>query len=223
MLMPAAWPSHVGAKKPAADHGKRVRLHADSEAFGFTHVARDAAPGNSNSVGFGIGRPMLLDTGFVRPVWGIGLAYAFPGRRALLGARFAFAVDGSFRSDNADSITSVAGNLVPYFRWVFRPAGKFRPYIDGRFGLGGGTLIEKAGDGSTFEVSSIWPTVGVGAGVHTFVVDTFSFDCGLGFDYAAPHARTRTKSEGTTVRGGFIQSSSVFSLGVLAGFSVWFR
>jgi hypothetical protein len=212
----------VGMARSAKDRGHRVRLHADTEAFGFTHVSRGGAPGNTNIVGFGLGRPPFLDGGFVRPVWGLGLAYVFAGQRAVLGARFAFAVDGVFRTDDVASTTSVAGNFVPYFRWVFLHGRRFRPYVTVRFGLGGGTLIEPLDESSNFQVSSFWPTAGAGTGLHAFVTDELSLDLGLDFDYAAPHAITKSETEFMTAVGG-LQSANVFSLGLLVGFSVWFR
>ena len=197
----------------------RFRLHVDTEPLGYTHVAREAAPGRSSIVGFGVGRPRALDHAFVRPVWGLGLGFLFPGERALLGARVAFAVDGAPN----ESINGITGHVVPYYGWMFRAGRVARPYVEGRLGFGGGRLGESLPAGGRFSVSSVWPTVGAGAGAHFFPFDLLSIDLGVHFDYAAPYVRTTTRFDGATATGSFTRSSNVFHVAVATGFSVWFR
>ena len=242
-LMVVAWVAPAAAAPAGSSRAKRFRLHADTEFFGFTHFddRRDppSARRDSNLVGFGIGRPTLLDSGVcaggrlgqcvlsVRPTWGLGFGYAFAEQRAVIGARFAFTVDGVFFPDADESFTLVGGQFVPYFRWIFLPEKRFRPYVEGRFGLGGGSIAFRDDDGDErARTGIIYPTVGFGGGLHIFVVDAFSVDLGLNFDYVAPHSRARTE---TTVLGVTVinerdweQDYNIINFGALAGFSIWF-
>lgn len=227
-LAVASWvaPASAQDSTPRA-RGKRFRLHADTEFFGFTHIDDETGmdPVDTNIVGFGIGRPPLLDTNFfVRPVWGVGFGYAFLQQRAVVGARLAFAVDGIFDDDDVDddSTTLVAGLFVPYFRWIFLPGRTFRPYVEGRFGLGGSTSTFRAASDTRMTTSTIYPTVGAGGGVHIFIIDAFSVDLGLNVDYLAPHSKTTNEVMGMIDEGDFEQDSNVVNLAALAGFSVWF-
>ncbi len=46
---------------------------------------------------------------------------------------------------------------------------------------------------------TIYPIVGIGGGAHIFLIDAFSIDVGLTFDYAAPHSKSRLENGDTTV------------------------
>lgn len=217
---------------------RRFRIHADTEFFGFTHLA-DAGPGPDappvNVVGFGIGRPTLGDGGTcvagsfgcalaVRPLFGFGFGYLFPGQRALLGARMSIVVDGVFGDGDARS-TYVAGQFVPYFRWIFLPGRMVRPYVEGRFGLGGGSIVDhNVGMLDSASTGVIYPRVGVGGGVHIFVIDAFSVDLGLNADYFAPHGRTTVNPRPDPAPadyGEWQALAHVVNIAALAGFSVW--
>lgn len=240
-----SWAAPAAAAPATAptSRAKRFRLHADTEFFGFTHFDDRTRPAmnrtDSNVVGFGVGRPTLTDSGAcagalfgacvlsVRPTWGLGFGYAFLEQRAVVGARFAFAVDGLFVDNAADhTFTFVGGQFVPYFRWIFMPGRTFRPYVEGRLGLGGGAASFRDDDDDRASVGVIYPTVGGGGGVHIFIIDAFSIDLGLNLDYMAPHDRTRTVTEtpvGTvTNERGWEQVANVVNFSALAGFSVWF-
>jgi hypothetical protein len=232
-LVVVSWVTSAAAAPAPGSQPKRFRLHVDTEFFGFTHFDPAEGGSDTNVVGFGIGRPALVDSGScpgafcflgVRPVWGLGFGYAFAQQRAVIGGRFGFAVDGAFNEDNDSGATSVGGVFVPYFRWIFLPGQTFRPYVEGRFGLGGGQFRTRDGDGDeTLRVGVIYPTVGAGGGLHIFIVDAFSFDLGLNFDYVAPHNRIRERIFGDIVREeGWEHAFNVFNVAAIAGFSVWF-
>jgi hypothetical protein len=223
---------------PGSSRAKRFRLHADTEFFGVTHFDDRTDPAgarvDSTLVGFGIGRPPIADSGAcgggvlaicslgVRPLWGLGFGFAFAEQQGIVGARFAFTADGLFR-DNDTRLSLVGGQFVPYFRWVFLPGRTVRPYVEGRLGLGGGsTTWRDRNDDERESYGVIYPTVGAGGGVHIFIIDAFSLDLGLNFDYLAPHTRGRTRVGPVTIERDWEQASNVINFAALAGFSVWF-
>jgi hypothetical protein len=237
-MVVVAW-IHPAAAAPAASRAKRFRLHADTEVFGVTHFDDRTRPAagrvDSTLVGFGIGRPTLADSGAcvgaglgicvlgVRPLWGLGFGFAFAEQRAVVGARFAFTADGIF-NDNDTRFAVVGGQFIPYFRWIFMPGRTIRPYVEGRFGLGGGNVSFRDDEGDErSRYGVIYPTLGAGGGMHIFILDAFSLDLGLNLDYLAPHTRSRTRLIGDlTSEQDWEQSANVVNFGVLAGFSVWF-
>ncbi|MBX7081594.1 MAG: hypothetical protein K1X88_20500 [Nannocystaceae bacterium] len=203
MAVGASAPASAAPKVRGAD-GKRFRLHFDTNIFDFSHFNRNGGnlndPGDRvNSVGFGIGRPRPIDSGYPGPlmprnVFGIGFGYVFLQHRAIVGARAALLVDGSDVGDNDGRATVVAGQIVPYFHWMFLPGRWVRPYVEGRVGFGGGVDVgdedvDNDGNRERRTAHVLFPTVGVGGGVHLFPVDFFSVDLGLDFDYVAPHGR----------------------------------
>ncbi len=217
----------------------RIRIHADTDFFGWTNID-DEGPGpddpDINVVGFGFGRPTLTDSGLctaacllsVRPVWGLGIGVVLYKGQIVVGSRFSFTVDGIYDDDDNDddTVNLVAGQFVPYFRWVFRPQRRVRPYVEARFGLGGGTVVaNEPGNVPDTKATTnvIYPTVGVGGGVHLFIVDALSVDAGLNFDYAAPHQRTLLDPEPPGGNDeGYEPVANVYNLGVLLGLSIWF-
>ncbi len=215
----------------------RIRIHADTDFFGWTNID-DEGPGpddpDLNVVGFGFGRPTLTDSGLcsvacqlsVRPVWGLGIGVVLLRGQIVVGTRFSFTVDGIYDDDDnsGDALNLVAGQFVPYFRWVFLPGRRFRPYAELRFGIGGGTAVQNEPgnvDDAKITTNVIYPTVGLGGGVHIFLVDAFSLDAGLNFDYAAPHGRTIIEPDGGNDTPEYDPIANVYNLGVLLGFSVW--
>ncbi|RMH00072.1 MAG: hypothetical protein D6705_01185 [Deltaproteobacteria bacterium] len=217
----------------------RIRIHADTDFFGWTHVD-DEGPGpddpDVNVVGFGFGRPTLTDSGLcggacllsVRPIWGLGLGVVLLSGQIVVGTRFSFTVDGIYDDDDNDDDAThlVAGQFVPYFRWIFLPGKRVRPYVELRFGLGGGTMVQnEPGNVPDTKITTniVYPTVGAGGGAHIFLVDALSVDVGLNVDYAAPHGRTLVDPDPP---GGndeeYDPIANVVNLGILLGLSVWF-
>ncbi len=214
--------------------GKRFRLHADTEFLGVSIFDPDGPGDAVGAAGFGVGRPNTVDGGRIglgqiqqTPSYGLGFAYLFAQERALVGARASFIVNGTF--DEApdqeldQSTTTVGGYLVPYFQWMFLPDNWARPYVEVRLGFGGGaTKVRAQGGGMENEVTvhTISPNVGVGGGAHLFIIDAFSFDIGLNVDYFAPHSRL--SGDVPDDAEDWEEVGDLVSIGVLAGFSVWF-
>lgn len=225
-------PSSPAAAAPPANppaQGARVRVHVDTDFFGFTHYDPDAsnsADANVNTLGFGLGRLSLIDGGtafFDRPLLAFGVGAVLLGGHAVLGARAAFVVDGVLRSGSND--TAVGGRLVPYFNYMFDPIGRVRPYLGLRFGFGGGsTTIEGdfAGEPTRDRISVIYPIVGVQGGVHVFLAERISLDPGLSFDYAAPHAKTKRLEPMEGEDTGFELAGHVLNAAITLGLSAWF-
>ncbi|MCA9708000.1 MAG: hypothetical protein KDK70_19260 [Myxococcales bacterium] len=228
-------PAHAA---PSANPDAKVRVHVDTDFFGVTHFNpqdNDAAGSNINVVGFGIGRPTFIDGSLLdanvflinRPVLAFGVGGVLLGGRAVLGARAAFTVDGAIRRD-VNNATFVAGRLVPYFNWMFNPAGRVRGFIGGRFGMGGAAITtdnDIAGTPVRGRFNSIYPIVGVQGGLHIFVVERVSLDPGLSFDYAAPHSRFRQldpEPPPDTPVDDFDKDGDSINFAVTFGLSAWF-
>jgi len=226
-------------------NNKRFRLHIDTSIFDFTHFNADGgsddpdddADDEFNTVGFGPGRPnridgsaseSLLGVGLhPRPLLGIGFGYVFLGDRAVVGGRVALSIDGVGLGGNAGRGTLVSGELTPYFHWMFLPGRWIRPYVEGRFGFGGGTATSHGdldNDGEDDDKSTdhlIYPTFGIGGGIHLFPVEYFSVDLGLDLDYVAPHTRQTSSVEGLDDTEWGKRGDAVV-LAVRGGLSVWF-
>ena len=223
-------PSSPAAAAPAgAAGGPKVRVHVDTDLFGFTHFdpdASDSADANVNTLGFGLGRLSLIDGGtafFDRPLIAFGAGVVLLDGHAVLGARAGFVVDGVLRNGSND--TSVGGRLVPYFNYMFDPIGRVRPYIGLRFGLGGGTTTaegEFAGEITRDRISVIYPIVGVQGGVHVFLAERVSLDPGLSFDYAAPHGKSKRLEPMEGADTGFELAGHVLNAAITLGLSAWF-
>lgn len=222
----------AAAPTPAANPSPRVRVHFDTDFFGFTHwnpESSDRPEANVNTLGFGIGRLSLIDGGTAlldRSLLALGVGAVILGGRAVVGARVAFVVDGFLRDGGND--TALGGRLVPYFNYMFNPAGRVRPYIGARLGFGGGAVTseEQFGGATTrSRVSVIYPLVGAQGGVHVFLVERVSLDAGLAFDYAAPFGKAEQIEPAPppdTDEPGFEQVGNVLNAAVTLGLSAWF-
>ena len=175
---------------------------------------------------FGQGVDSLL---FV-PSWSLGFGYVFLDGNAIVGGRFVFDLtsqtfedDDEFGDTEDYRQTIVSGQLVPYFRYLFRPGTKIRPFLEGRFGFGGSATASESDSGANSANSStIYPIVGAGGGAHFFIVDAFSVDAGLTFDYAAPHVKSRVESGDVVVETDYEKTGDFINIAAQAGFSVWF-
>ncbi len=228
------WSSTAEAKPPGPGaQDARFRFHGETDFLGFTHINPDGAGDSFNMVGFGFGRPTLIDSGPIfinaRPTWSLGFGYVFHPVSAFsgnVGARFAFVVDGVGNDNPDDDVwtTLVGGNFVPYFRFIFLPGRTFRPYAEIRFGLGGSSRIVNDRDADAkVTTSSIYPAVGAAGGVHIFIIDAFSFDVGGSLDYYAPHGRTHVDPEPPGAPDPeWEKAADVLNIAIQAGFSVWF-
>lgn len=218
---------------PSAAPDAKVRVHVDTDFFGFSHFNpddNDDDDSNLNVVGFGVGRPSFIDGGLIaaRPVLTFGIGALLLNNHAVLGARVAFVVDGVLQGN--DNNTIVAGRLVPYFNYMFNPSGRFRPYIGARFGFGGGASTyenvneegEVTGRGTNH---TIYPIVGLQGGVHIFLVERVSLDAGLAFDYAAPHSRGVVREPPPPPEADeddFDKDGDAINVAVTLGLSAWF-
>lgn len=242
-LLPAAslalalvpWPSAaLAAPAPSANPPAKVRVSVDTDFFGFTHydpANTDLDGTNTNVVGFGLGRPTLIDGGdrglggLDRSVLGIGVGGLLLQGRVVVGARLAFTIDGALRNGRND--TAVGGRFVPYFEYMFGPYGRLRPYVGAHVGFGGSAITFEDDFGGAIvraRTSVIYPVVGPQGGVHVFLVDRVSLDAGLTFDYLAPFDRT-VQIEPEPPAGedeSYDKSSDVFNVAVTLGLSAWF-
>lgn len=223
-----AFAAHAGPPVQGAA-GKRFRFHGDTEFFGFSHFDPDGAADGVNAVGFGVGRPSNLDNGgFTQtPIYGLGFGYVFAQDRAIVGGKVSLVVNSRFDDDGADNdvtTTTTGGYVVPYFQWMFMPGNWARPYVEVRFGFGGGaTRTNVDGPGGNVETTThtISPVVGVGGGGHLFIIDAFSIDLGLNVDYFAPHARVTGDGVPDDAED-WDEVGDLVAIGVLLGFSAWF-
>lgn len=185
--------------------GKRFRFHLGTDVLSLVHFNPDGQgnEANSNRLGFGIGRRTLVDWptgGLGGGVASLGFGGVILGGHGVVGAAFAFAVDGLDVGD--DGGTGIEGRFVPYFNYMFNPSGRVTPFLGAHFGLGGGAFVSRSEEFGTMEelrttTNVIYPLVGLQGGVHVFIIPAVSVDAMLNFDYLAPFARTVT--EGGTV------------------------
>ena len=71
--------------------------------------------------------------------------------------------------------------------------------------------------------SVIYPAVGLSAGGHIWIVDAFSIDLAVAFDYTAPHREFHNELNGmTTAESDYEKDGDLINLAAQAGFSVWF-
>ncbi len=213
-----------------SNQSKRFRFHGDLDVLSFTHFNPDGNGRNDNTIGFGIGRVNGVDATIALPTWSLGLGYVFLDGNAVVGAKVAFNLSsrggeedpGTGPAESRD--TTVGGQLIPYFRYIFMQGSRARPYLEGRFGFGGSTfssVIESDPESRT-TTNVIYPAVGLGGGAHIFIVDAFSVDLGLNFDYLAPHSKTREEIGNMTTDEDFSKNGDLINLAANVGFSAWF-
>jgi hypothetical protein len=208
---------------------KRFRFHGETDLLNFAHINPDA-PGddNTNLGGFGIGRPTFHDAGAFpgrRPMWGVGFGYVFAKDRAVVGGRLSFIIEGQSNDEDGNNQSTVfTGQLAPYFRWIFLPGSRFRPFVEGHVGVGGTTFVTEDDTLDTrITTNVVYPIVGFGGGLHIFPTDFFSVDLGIMFDYFAPHVRTETETPAGSTVDGYDKVADVINLAIVQlGFSVWF-
>lgn len=234
-LVALALPALAEAAPPAegiADTtDDKVRFHIATDFFSFIHYNPDGGndDANVNVIGFGFGRPTAVDRSapvfFGSGVLSLGVGGIILDGRAAVGGQVAFTVDGLDVGD--DGGTLVAGRLVPYFNWMFRPRKRFRPFIGGLFGFGGGTVTTEVDNplGDDFRVTQhvIYPVVGAQGGVHIFIVDAVSLDLSLAFEYAAPHERVTSNDDDFDDDDDWDKAGDVINLAFArVGLSAWF-
>lgn len=210
--------------------GKRFRFHGELDVLSFSHSNPDGDGENRNTLGFGLGRTTGVDAQLDVPSWSLGFGYVFLDGNAIVGGRFVFNLETT--GDEADEAgefvstreTVVSGQLIPYFRYLFLPGKRVRPFLEGRFGLGGSSEATRfeTNPETRRSTSTIYPIVGIGGGAHIFLVDAFSIDAGLTFDYGAPHERARVDDGDTRMEEDYEKVGDFINLAAQAGFSVWF-
>jgi len=209
--------------------GKRFRFNLGTDVFSLVHFNPDGGGDDSrNRLGFGIGRRTELDWptgGIGGGVTSLGFGYIFPKVPIVLGAQFAFAIDGVDVSD--DGGTTVEGRLVPYFNYMFNASGRFTPFVGLHFGLGGGLYtieddIDPIGPVRA-TTNVIYPVVGPQGGVHIFIVDAVSVDALMNLDYMAPHGRTVIDSDDVDSDRDYDKLGDLLNVAFISvGISAWF-
>lgn len=223
----AAGPPATGSLSAA---NKRFRFHVGTDLFSLVHENPDGGDSdlNTNRLGFGIGRRTWLDT----PTAFVGAGVASLGFSGILldghigvGGMFAFTVDGIDVGD--DGGTLIEGRFVPFFNYMFNPAGRVTPFVGLHLGLGGGAGTDTIDDPITGEsirrtVSVIYPVVGPQGGVHIFVIPAVSVDVMVNFDYIAPHVRFR-QEDSPSEDDDYDKVSDIINVAFInVGLSAWF-
>ena len=195
-LAAAAPPPATGSLSAA---NKRLRFHVGTDVFSLIHTNPDGgdADDNNTRLGFGIGRRTALEYPSVGApgVTSLGFSGVLLDGHIGVGAMFAFTVDGTDVGDDGDSL--IEGRFVPFFNYMFNPAGRVTPFIGLHVGLGGGAQTFDDADNGLINrgtVSVIYPVVGPQGGIHLFIVPAVSVDFMVNFDYIAPHGRTRIEN-----------------------------
>lgn len=209
-----------------------VRLHIDTDFLGYTYFNADDEAGltpDTHAIGFGVGRLSLIDAGggpllFDRAMLALGVGVVLARGRVVVGTRLAFLVDGYLRESGDQSI--VAGRFVPYANYMFNPAGRLRPFVGVRVGLGGGaatTSTDVLGDEVRSRFSTIYPIAGAQGGAYIFLADQISLDAGLSVDYAAPFGRTvQLEPDVADADDDFDKIGDAVNLAATLGLSLWF-
>lgn len=240
-------PSAAQAAGPGRPEGK-VRLHVDTEFFGWTQVRgfydprEDPPPGNprTNVVGFGALRPLRGDAAadqvpyVLQPLIGLGVGYGVH-KNIVVGVRTGFNFDRvRNRNDIADpNVFSVSrafsAVMLPYLEILPIAEGRILPFIMFRGGFSGAVLGDRTvGElaGVPFEeldrTGVLAPQVGLGAGAHFFVTPGFSLDLSGNFDYRWIFARERQFGANADPPGPWDRRAQSFTLSIGFGLSAWF-
>lgn len=236
-------PVHARAAARVAPAGK-VRLHIDTEAFGWTQGRDFYEPGEMkdpfnpryNLIGFGAGRPIAGDSLGTDSAGSLTLNYSLIGigvgygihRNLILGARLGFNANRiKDRNDNPmdpndDAATVLIGGFTPYLEILPIAEGTVLPYILVRGGFVGSTFALRGPD-SFSRYSTMAPTMGIGGGAHAFLTPYFSLDFGLTFDYRWILSRARFEVPGVpNVQPEWARASQSFTLAGTIGLSTWF-
>lgn len=221
------------------NNGKRFRFHGELDFLSFTHFNPDGNGDNINGIGFGFGRPTGVDAAASRgilgyappPIWSLGFGYVFLDGNAIVGGRFAFNLDSYSTTTSNDigerddlRVTGISGQFIPYFRYLFLPGKRLRPYAEARLGVGGGAVKQRVDSNPEQKTTTrvVYPAVGLGGGVHFFIVDAFSVDAGLTFDYLAPHGKTKVEAGDLSVDPDLEKVGDYINVAAQVGFSAWF-
>ena len=220
-------PNRVDAPDNA---GSRFRFHGELDALSFSHFNPSGDGSSRNSFGFGLGRTTGTDMLIAPPSWALGFGYVLSGGNAIVGGRFAFNLETS--DDETDEMgeafssrtTVVGGQFVPYFRYLFRPGERVRPFLEARIGFGGSSSTARVDTDPELRASimEIHPTAGIGGGAHIFLINAFSVDLGVTADYAAPYMKSRLENGDTETESDYDKRGDFFNLAAQVGFSVWF-
>lgn len=181
---------------------KKFRVHIDTNLLGVVYYKDKSFSSGDTFVQFGFFRNTKEQflAGFGSSFIAFGFSGAVVPNRGFLGARVGLLVDSYVKNS-----WQLGGMLAPYFRWIFLPGKRFRPYVEGHFGFGG-----IAGSGSRY----IAPFVGAGGGVHIWLVDMVSVDLGVNLDYYSTHGRPSDRP--------FEKGGDGFSFDLTTGLSLWF-
>ncbi len=230
--------AHAAPPNVQGAEGKKLRMHFETEFFSFTHY-NPAEPANSmmdfdniNGIGFGVGQPIGIDRAHLggpsltrAPTYGFGFGAVLLDSRAVLGGEATFVINQAKAQDSDQNDVVVGGYLVPYFRWMFMKGSWVRPYVEARFGFGGGVYTVKDDSGPetvTFRDHTIFPTVGAGGGAMFFLSDFFSLDAGLNLDYAAPHGKATVDPDPTDMSDDWDKDGDLLNVSIALGASIWF-
>ena len=229
-------PNLAAAAPPPPTNGglnatnKRFRFHIGTDVFSLIHTNPDGgdADDNTNQLGFGIGRRTLLDypTGIGGGVTSLGFSGVLMNGHIGVGGLFAFAVDGIDVGDDGGTI--IEGRFVPYFNYLFNPAGRITPFVGVHLGLGGAAFTDTVDDpfdpdnSIRATTSVIYPVVGPQGGIHLFIVPAVSVDFMVNFDYIAPHGRTRIENT-PSENDDYDKIADIINVAfVNVGISAWF-
>jgi hypothetical protein len=141
------------------------------------------------------------------------------------GTRLAFDIDVDDIGEDRQSV-DFGGEFIPYFQYIFLPDRRVRPYLEGRFGIIGGTRIRDVDVLELEDVresrTTVAPTVGGGAGLHIWLIDEFSIDVALNADYWAPFTQVGFDEDVGDIDSDFNRTGDAVNVSLMTGLSVWF-
>lgn len=216
-----ALPAHAASVAPRG----KVRVHVDTEVFAFSNtraIIRGVEPLRTSVIGFGVGRPVSLDSALGLSALGLGVGYGVH-RHLLLGARFGFNYNSLSVSSGPTSRLFV-GTFMPYLEILPLREGPLLPFILLRTGVTGGDRVQD--DGETLQRNgAVAPLAGAGLGMHGFIGRHFSLDLALTFDYRWQFTASRQLRFEQKIwfeQTGWRYTSRGFTLAATLGLSTWF-